>query len=168
MANEAARGDYDDIQESLKNTKINIRESLNKIDLRTSNKYDLRNLYDSCILTDKEKRTIAEMIARKTKANVLYEALMNKFEGKELEETKESEKKRKLPRKLKINIDDLLKKQFGKKFDDIVDDYVEHKYGSKPRGYMWEFDTEGNHGEHVISLDSIDWENLDESLKEDI
>lgn len=73
--------------ESLKNTKINIRESLNKIDLRTDNKYDLRNLYDSCILTDKEKRTIAEMIARREKANVLYESLMNKFEGKELKES---------------------------------------------------------------------------------
>lgn len=68
------------------NTKINIRESLNKYDLRTDNKYDLRNLYDACIMTDKEKRIIAEMIAKNARANVLYEALMNKFEGKELEE----------------------------------------------------------------------------------
>ena len=69
------------------NTKINIRESLNKYDLRTDNKYDLRNLYDACIMTDKEKRIIAEMISKNTRANVLYEALMNKFEGKELKES---------------------------------------------------------------------------------
>lgn len=70
------------------NTKINIRESLNKYDLRTDNKYDLRNLYDACIMTDKEKRIIAEMISKNTRASVLYEALMNKFEGKELKESK--------------------------------------------------------------------------------
>ena len=70
--------------------KINIRESLNKYDLRTDNKYDLRNLYDACIMTDKEKRIIAEMISKNARANVLYEALMNKFEGKELKETLDS------------------------------------------------------------------------------
>ena len=69
--------------------KINIRESLNKYDLRTDNKYDLRNLYDACIMTDKEKRIIAEMISKNARANVLYEALMNKFEGKELKEEDE-------------------------------------------------------------------------------
>ena len=73
------------------NTKINIRESLNKYDLRTDNKYDLRNLYDACIMTDKEKRTIAEMISKNTRANVLYEALMRKFEGKSLNESLDQE-----------------------------------------------------------------------------
>ena len=78
--------------ESLENTKINIRESLNKIDIRTDNKYDLRNLYDSCIMDDKEKRIIAEMIYNKARADVLYETLMNKFEGKSLTESLEESK----------------------------------------------------------------------------
>ena len=86
-------GAYDVRNESLNkkpaNTKINIRESLNKYDLRTDNKYDLRNLYDACIMTDKEKRTLAEMISKNTRANVLYEALMRKFEGKPLMEARQ-------------------------------------------------------------------------------
>lgn len=77
---------YPSAEKKPANTKINIRESLNKYDLRTDNKYDLRNLYDACIMTDKEKRIIAEMISKNARANVLYEALMKKFEGKELKE----------------------------------------------------------------------------------
>lgn len=82
---------YPSAEKKPANTKINIRESLNKYDLRTDNKYDLRNLYDACIMTDKEKRIIAEMISKNTRANVLYEALMNKFEGRELKESLDQE-----------------------------------------------------------------------------
>jgi hypothetical protein len=66
--------------------KVNIRESLNKIDLRTDNKYDLRNLYDSCIMNNSEKRTLAEMIDKGVKADFLHESLMDKLEGKTLTE----------------------------------------------------------------------------------
>lgn len=74
------------LQRKNMNTKINIRESLNRYDLRTDNKYDLRNLYDSCNMNDKEKRAIAEMIYKNARANALYEALMSKFEGRPLVE----------------------------------------------------------------------------------
>lgn len=42
--------------------KINLRESLNKIDLATDNKYDLLNTFDSKKLSDNSKKKLAEAI----------------------------------------------------------------------------------------------------------
>lgn len=50
--------------ESLKgSTKINIRESLNGFDIKTNNRYDLRNSYDSAIMTNDDKIKLAKMIS---------------------------------------------------------------------------------------------------------
>lgn len=45
------------------NTKINIRESLNSFDIKTNNRYDLRNSYDSAIMTKDDKIKLAKMIS---------------------------------------------------------------------------------------------------------
>ena len=42
-----------------KRESFNIREALNRIDLDTYNKYDLLNLYESCNLSENEKRALA-------------------------------------------------------------------------------------------------------------
>lgn len=81
------QGTVDKASDVVTESKINIRESLNKYDLKTDNRYDLRNLYDSCILTNNDKRIIAEMISRKATPQTMYEALMRKFEGKPLKES---------------------------------------------------------------------------------
>ena len=51
------------------NTKINIREELNKIDNDTFNEYDLRNMYDSCEWTKEEKKKIVESLKDVSKLN---------------------------------------------------------------------------------------------------
>ena len=55
--------------------KINIRESLNRIDRDTFNEYDLLNMYNSVSLTDTQKAVIAKMLAK----NVPYQRIYNKL-----------------------------------------------------------------------------------------
>ena len=50
--------------------KINLRESLNKIDLATDNKYDLLNTFDSKKLSDNSKKKLAEAIENNSMASV--------------------------------------------------------------------------------------------------
>lgn len=50
--------------------KINIRESLNKIDLATNNKYDLLNTFDSKKLSDNSKKKLAEAIDNNSIASI--------------------------------------------------------------------------------------------------
>lgn len=50
--------------------KINLRESLNKIDLATDNKYDLLNTFDSKKLSDENKKKLAEAIENNSMASV--------------------------------------------------------------------------------------------------
>lgn len=50
--------------------KINLRESLNKIDLATDNKYDLLNTFDSKKLSDNSKKKLAEAIDNNSIASI--------------------------------------------------------------------------------------------------
>lgn len=50
--------------------KINLRESLNKIDLATDNKYDLLNTFDSKKLSDNSKKKLAEAIENNSIASI--------------------------------------------------------------------------------------------------
>jgi len=59
-------------------TKINIRESLNKMDWDTDNKYDLRNMYDASIMNQNDKLKLAKMISMNESYENISEFL-NKF-----------------------------------------------------------------------------------------
>ena len=72
-------GDDFKIEES----KINIRESLNKIDNDTYNQFDLRNLYDGQQLTEEKKITVAKLIKENASAETIYKVLMEAFEDEE-------------------------------------------------------------------------------------
>lgn len=61
--------------------KINLREALNKIDLSTDNRYDLRNIYDSANITIEEKKGLAKLINNGASAKVLYENLDSIYNG---------------------------------------------------------------------------------------
>lgn len=62
---------------------LNIRESLNRIDINTDNKYDLLNLYESCTMTNEDKKELATLIYDKEDPSVIYDTLNGKFlEGK--------------------------------------------------------------------------------------
>ena len=50
--------------------KINLKESLNKIDLATNNKYDLLNTFDSKKLSDENKKKLAEAIENNSIASI--------------------------------------------------------------------------------------------------
>lgn len=55
---------------------INIRESLNKIDNNTYNQFDLRNLYDSQVLSEDKKIEVAKLIRENATAEKIYNFLM--------------------------------------------------------------------------------------------
>ena len=61
--------------------KINLREALNKIDLYTDNRYDLRNIYDSANIPIEEKKGLAKLINNGASAKVLYENLDSIYNG---------------------------------------------------------------------------------------
>lgn len=61
--------------------KINLREALNKIDLSTDNRYDLRNIYDSANITIEEKKGLAKLINNGASAKILYENLDSIYNG---------------------------------------------------------------------------------------
>lgn len=58
------------IGDNAKMAKINLRESLNKIDLATDNKYDLLNTFDSKKLSDNSKKKLAEAIENNSIASI--------------------------------------------------------------------------------------------------
>jgi hypothetical protein len=58
------------IGDNAKMAKINLRESLNKIDLATDNKYDLLNTFDSKKLSDENKKKLAEAIENNSMASI--------------------------------------------------------------------------------------------------
>ena len=60
--------------------KVNIRESLGRIDLLTDNKYDLRNTYDSSNLSNDKKKMLAESISKNASAKQLHDILNEKLE----------------------------------------------------------------------------------------
>lgn len=60
-------------------TKVNIREALNQMDKDTDCKYDLVTLYESCNLTEEDKKDIAKSIADKEDADVIYDKLVDKY-----------------------------------------------------------------------------------------
>lgn len=55
--------------------KINIRESLGRLDLLTDNKYDLRNTYDSSNISNDKKIMLAESLNNNASAKQLYSIL---------------------------------------------------------------------------------------------
>ena len=69
----------------VKKESFNLREALNQIDLNTYNKYDLLNLYESCDLSENEKRALANIVYDQEDPSVIYDTLNNRFLGKEIE-----------------------------------------------------------------------------------
>ena len=64
---------------------FNLREALNQIDIDTYNKYDLLNLYESCELTENEKRALANIVYDQEDAEVIYDTLNNRYvKGEEI------------------------------------------------------------------------------------
>ena len=59
--------------------KVNIRESLGRLDLLTDNKYDLRNTYDSSNLSNDKKKKLAESISKNASAKQIYNILNETF-----------------------------------------------------------------------------------------
>lgn len=58
---------------------FSLREALNKIDLITDNKYDLRNLYEACDLSENEKRALANIVYDQNDPSVIYDTLNDRF-----------------------------------------------------------------------------------------
>lgn len=58
---------------------VNIRDELNKIDLRTDNKYDLRNLYESIKLSDTEKKQLVRILSEGYEPKYIYNTLNSKL-----------------------------------------------------------------------------------------
>lgn len=72
--------DRDEMEESFeKGSNVSIVESLNRLDRCTDNKYDLRNLYESVMLNDNEKKDLATLICENKGAEVIYSVLNEKF-----------------------------------------------------------------------------------------
>lgn len=59
--------------------KINLRESLGRLDLETDNRYDLRNHYDSSKLSDFTKNRLAEALNEKASAEKINRILNENF-----------------------------------------------------------------------------------------
>jgi hypothetical protein len=55
--------------------KVNIRESLGRLDLLTDNKYDLRNTYDSSNISNDKKKKLAESLNNSASAKQIYNIL---------------------------------------------------------------------------------------------
>ncbi len=55
--------------------KINLRESLGRLDLLTDNKYDLRNTYDCSNISNDKKKKLAESISNNASAKQIYNIL---------------------------------------------------------------------------------------------
>ena len=55
--------------------KINLRESLGRLDLLTDNKYDLRNTYDSSNISNDKKKKLAESLNNSASAKQIYNIL---------------------------------------------------------------------------------------------
>lgn len=61
--------------------KINIRESLNRLDLQTDNKYDLRNTYDCSNISDNKKKKLAEALNKNASAKTISKILDESYGG---------------------------------------------------------------------------------------
>lgn len=64
--------------------KINLREHLNKLDVETDNRYDLRNLYDSYVLTESQKVELVKKLNEGIHPKEVYNYFMDICEGKTL------------------------------------------------------------------------------------
>lgn len=65
-------------------SKINIRESLRRMDEDTFCKYDLLTMYDSCPLTDDNKKEIAKLLYDKEDPEVIYQKLSMYFDDDQI------------------------------------------------------------------------------------
>ena len=61
-------------------SKINIRESLNRLDIKTDNKYDLRNTYDCSIISDDKKKELAEALDKNASAKEVSKLLSEDYD----------------------------------------------------------------------------------------
>lgn len=73
--------------------KINIRESLGRLDLLTDNKYDLRNTYDCSNISNDKKKKLAESISNNASAKQLHDILNEGNSASDLECTVKSQLK---------------------------------------------------------------------------
>lgn len=62
--------------------KINLRESLGRLDLLTDNKYDLRNTYDCSNISNNKKKVLAEAISNNVSAKQLYNILNEDYDSR--------------------------------------------------------------------------------------
>ena len=60
--------------------KINIRESLGRLDLLTDNKYDLRNTYDCSKISDDKKKKLAEALNKNASAKEVSKLLSEDYD----------------------------------------------------------------------------------------
>lgn len=61
-------------------SKINIRESLNRLDIKTDNKYDLRNTYDCSKISDDKKKELAEALNKNASAKEISKLLSEDYD----------------------------------------------------------------------------------------
>lgn len=61
-------------------SKINIRESLNRLDIKTDNKYDLRNTYDCSNISDDKKKELAEALNKNASAKEISKLLREDYD----------------------------------------------------------------------------------------
>ena len=134
--------------------KINLRESLNKIDLATDNKYDLLNTFDSKKLSDENKKKLAEAIENNSMASV----------NRILHESEEQLYKVVISSgATKRNFESAL-------YEDEAEGIIDY-YGGRwidENGFEWNMyvEEDDDSTEHAMVDNSHDMENIDESLNE--
>lgn len=134
--------------------KINLRESLNKIDLATDNKYDLLNTFDSKKLSDNSKKKLAEAIENNSIASI----------NRVLHESKEQ--------LYKVVIQSgATKRDFESAlYEDEAEGIIDY-YGGRwidENGFEWDMyiEEDDDSSEHAMIDNSHNMENIDESLNE--
>lgn len=121
--------------------KINLRESLNKIDLATDNKYDLLNTFNSKKLSDDSKKKLAEAIENNSMASI------NKILNEEIDTEYYSEEELAEPNFkviLRYGPSEILFEDglTYEEAENLCDEYGYRWLDEK--GFLWEMDIEDN------------------------
>ena len=117
---------------------INIREGLNKLDVRSNNKYDLRNLYDSMHIADDDKKHLSNMLNESVSASKVHDYLIGLLEGIE-EDSTPSLDEQAMTRRDALNRCMDLGVQFVGHFDKIYNDNNEgtvRHHASEMQGWL--------------------------------
>ena len=130
--------------------KINLKESLNKIDLATNNKYDLLNTFDSKKLSDENKKKLAEAIENNSMDSV--NRILHESEEQLFKVVIESGA-------VKRNFESAL-------YEDEAEEIVDYYGGSwiDENGFEWDMyvEEDDDSTEHAMVDDSYDMEDDDE------